>query len=359
MDVISRLTSLEGDDSTNFDIVGTPLCQSSISHEMDPLMGCASTLFPMIGRVANLVREVRQRTQRNSFQIISQAKDLMSRLEKWNPPPLIAAPEDQCTEVEQGLWTAEAYRGASLLYLLQAVPEISYGPITEKIAALANGVLEQIANVPVTSGMIIIHIFPLLAAGCEAIDPENRAFVIERWEAMMQRMKIQNLDRCLDVVKEVWARRDDAVLNTRRQEARVTALSCSNGNLPTTRLKRKYSSGGEDDPMSPAEEMRRAIMSMSSPSPSTRKLGFFKQESTTSCNGLDFDLTVRGRQHWAGVMRDLSWEGKLEPAYSSIQADSRQSLSGRDPAYNNLADSPHPLFLLPPIPPFEADFCCI
>jgi len=311
MDVIARLTSLEGDDSTNFDIVDTSLCQAPvIRYDMDPLMGCATSLFPTIGRVANLVREIRQRTHDNSLQIISQARDLKSSLEKWKSPSAFNAPEDAQTEVEQGLWTAEAYRGATLLYLLQAVPEISYDSVTEAIAAMAKEVLTHIANVPVTSGMVIIHIFPLLAAGCEAVDQETRLFVIERWQTMMRRMKIQNLDRCLDVVKEVWDRRDQALLEKQRRKARLAASSSQTGYLPTTIMKRKHSSVDGSAPNSPRDGKRRAMQSPMNWCSSTPKPEFLRRESTTCCSGLDYELTVRGRQHWAGVMKDLQWEGE-------------------------------------------------
>ena len=312
MDVIARLTSLEGDDTTDFDIVETPLCQPSvINRDVDPLMGCATTLFPTIGRVANLVCKIRQRTQSNSFQIISQAKDLKSTLEKWEPPPVFITPEDQCTEIEQGLWTAEAYRGATLLYLLQAVPEISYEPVTETIATLAKEVLTHIANVPVTSGVVIIHIFPLLAAGCEAADQESRNFVLERWQAMIRRMKIQNLDKCLDVVKEVWDRRDNALLEMQRREARLAAPNCQTFHLPRTVMKRRYSSS-DDSPLElPGRSKRRATQSTMDSCSSILKPGHLRRDSAPYCNGLDYELTVRGRQHWAGVMKDLRWEGEF------------------------------------------------
>ena len=311
MTVIARLTSLEGDDSTDFDIVQTPICDSIfINRSMDPLMGCASTLFPTIGRVANLVRQVRQRTQDNSLKIISQAEDLKSKLESWEPPAIFGAPEDISNEVEQGLRTAEAYRGASMLYLLQAVPEISYGSVTEKITALAKEVLTHIATVPVTSGTVIIQIFPLLAAGCEAVDSESRAFVEDRWQAMMRRMQIQNLDRCLDVAKEVWERRDNAQLELQRRKTRAARSNSQPAITPKTIAKCKYSTIDDnclDSPDSGQGKRTQSPIAMISP---TLKSGFLRRESTTSYGGLDFELTVRGRQHWAGVMKDLRWEGK-------------------------------------------------
>lgn len=311
MDVIARLTSFECDDSQDFDILSTPLCQpSTIKYDVDPLMGCATTLFPIIGRVANLIRRVRERVQPNSLQIIAQARELKSRLEKWAPPALFETPEDQSTEVEQGLRTAEAYRGATLLYLLQAVPEISYDCVKETIAELAQAVLTNIANVPVSSGVVIVHIFPLLAASCESVDCESRTFVKERWQAMMRRMKIQNLDRCLDVVKEVWDRRDNAEMERQRRKTREAVSMCRTGYIPATIMKRKFSNGENVVSEPSVDGKRRAIQSTMNSCSSSLKPGHRRRESMGSAGSLEPELTVRGRQHWAGVMKDLQWEGE-------------------------------------------------
>lgn len=338
MDVIARLTSFECDDSEDFDILSSPLCQpSTVKYDVDPLMGCASTLFPIIGRAANLIRRVRERTQPNSLQIISEARELKSSLERWMAPALFETPEDLSTEVEQALRTAEAYRGATLLYLLQAVPETSYDSVKETIAALANDVLMNIANVPVCSGTVIIHIFPLLAASCEAVDPESRTFVTERWQAMMQRMKIQNLDRCLDVVKEVWDRRDNAELENQRRKARAAASMCQTGYMPATIMKRRFSTGEGTISDSSGDGKRRAIQSTMDSCSSNLKPGFLRRELTTSSSTLEPELTVRGRQHWAGVMKDLQWEGELAVVHKPFS-----KLTGSSPYWIEVALSSNP-----------------
>jgi hypothetical protein len=45
---------------------------------------------------------------------------------------------------------------------------------------LAQKVLVYFATVPISSGMIIVQTFPLLVAGCEAAEKENRDWVTER-----------------------------------------------------------------------------------------------------------------------------------------------------------------------------------
>ena len=300
MDVIARLTSLESDDSEAFDILSNPICQISIQgHGIDPLMGCASTMFPTIGRVGNLIRKVR-RTPENSLKVIEEATILKAQLEKWTAPRIFEEPQDKSTDIEQALWTAEAYRSATLLYLYQAVPEISLGPVTDKIFGLADKVLTSLANVPVTSGAAIVHIFPLLAAGCEATDPTVREFVSGRWLAMMRRMKIGNIDKCLEVVKDVWERRDSHEVQRLRNEAFVPDSNIHARDIPTTIIKRSISS------QTPIEGTRRG----SRTSLDTSRPGHIRRDCSLREEKLDFDLTVRGRRHWAGVMKDKTWEGE-------------------------------------------------
>ena len=308
MDVIARLTSLECDDSETFDILGNPICQISMQgHGIDPLMGCASTMFPTIGRVGNLIRKVRQ-TRKNSYKVIEEATILKAQLEKWKAPRMFEEPQDKSTDVEQALWTAEAYRSATLLYLYQAVPEISLDSVMDKIADLATKVLTNLANVPVTSGAVIIHIFPLLAAGCEATDPEHRVFINDRWLAMMRRMKIGNIDKCLEVVKDVWERRDSHEAQRLRNKAFVPDSNIQASDIPTTIIKRSINTG--DDPYDCDNRIcidgtRRGLQTSSD----TSRLGQMRECSAKE-EKLDFDLTVRGRRHWAGVMKDKDWEGE-------------------------------------------------
>ena len=204
MDVIARLTSVDVDEVD--DGAAGLWSQSNFlgnTVEIDPLMGCASTLFPIIGRVANLVRKVRK-SKTNTINIISQANDLKTALEEWVPPKYFNKPEDPTCDVLHSLQTAEAYRWATILYLHQAVPEIP----SRTSGQLAQKVLRFLATVPLSSRTIIVQIYPLLAAGCEASNQEDRGWVRERWTVMSQRMQIGNIDRCLEVVKEVWDRRD-------------------------------------------------------------------------------------------------------------------------------------------------------
>lgn len=323
MDVIARLTSIDGDESTDFDAV---LCPSSgslgLNNEVDPLMGCASTLFPVIGRVANLVRRV-TRSPDNSPPIVSQAQVLKTALEEWKAPAFFEPPEDPTSDIQHSLQTAEAYRWATLLYLHQAVPEIPSLPA----AQLAKKVLVYLATVPLTSRAIIVQIYPLLAAGCEAVDPEDRAWVEDRWAAMASRMCIGNIDRCWEVIKEVWDRRDAdeaAAVDHRYRHAfrHETRLPTAAGLGPPQSVlaKRTFGGGGSDRLPGgwPESELlggvskRRAVQGEMGLPVGVRVEGGRRTlgEVVGMEDSLALERTVRGRQHWVGVMKDWGWEGE-------------------------------------------------
>ena len=252
MDVIARLTSLDEGNNIHIDpsFFMTP---HDAVHEVDPLMGCASTLFPLIGKAASLIQRVR-RSESNSIALISEAIEVQTLIKQWEPPGIFDPPEDPTSDIQHSLQTADAYRWATLLYLHQAFPEIPSEPATE----LARNALVSLATVPISSRTTIIHIYPLLAASCEADKPEDRNWVLARWAAMQARLKIGNIDRCVDVVRQVWQRRDFFV-----------------GNM--------FTNG------------------------SMGNLG--RGSAYGSPKNIEFEKTVRGRLHWISVMKEWNWEG--------------------------------------------------
>ncbi|CAL3972975.1 unnamed protein product [Diplocarpon coronariae] len=315
MDVIARLTSVDEDDSHDFDSVLAPLSSDANSNEIDPLMGCASALFPLIGRVANLCRRVRK-AQSNSIAIISQAMELKEAIVQWSPPPLLAIerPEDPTSEIQHALQTAEAYRYATLLYLHQAVPEIP----SWTSAQLAKKVLVYLATVPLSSRLVIVQIYPLLAAGCEASEIEDRQWVEDRWQSMASRMWIGNIDRCWEVMQEVWSRRDAAEAAKNAAEKRKLRPG-SSMMVHSESSKRKFQEElAMDDLFSfsdmlfgtaSARERQRGARSLSgsfSPTAAVER----KRVHEPVEEEMDGEFTVRGKMHWVSVMKDWEWESR-------------------------------------------------
>ncbi|RAH65310.1 Zn(II)2Cys6 transcription factor [Aspergillus aculeatinus CBS 121060] len=294
MDVISRLTSREesGDQEVDTSVFQLP---KDAVHEIDPLMGCATTLFPLIHQVARLIQRVR-RTESNSLSIVSQAIELKTQVEQWEPPRCFEPPDDPTSEVQHSIQTAHAYRWATLLYLHQAVPEMPSEPASE----LSKRVLMLLATVPPSSRTTIIQMFPLLAAGCEAEQEEDRQWVLNRWLAIQSRLMLGSIDRCIEIVREVWDRRDAAGLEQPDY-------------LPTKRLEIDKTtnvgrgSGERGFTSSFAEPWRRS--SMADRVPSKGSSGKPRRTSAISpLENIEFDRTVRGNLHWVNVMQEWGWE---------------------------------------------------
>jgi hypothetical protein len=298
MDVLARLTSEDDDETNDFDAVYSKLAEpfEGESH-LDPLMGAASTLFPLIGRVANLVRRVR-RCNSNSPSVISHAMELKKSLQDWSPPVLEIKPEDPTIDVQHAVQTAEAYRWATLLYLHQAVPEIPSATSGE----LGKKVMVYLATVPLSSRTVIVHIYPLIAASCEALDEEDRQWVRDRWLSMAQRMKIGVIDRCAEVVKEVWDRRDAYELrSTKRNIPLRRGLSFDiDGMVGSSSLDFEW-----NDPFG-GKKRRANTFDMPRPNLDLPR----KASRDVNSGEVDHEFTVRGRLHWLGVMKDWGWEGK-------------------------------------------------
>jgi hypothetical protein len=312
MDVIARLTSADDDETYDVDAIQESIyATGDTDMTLDPLMGCAHTLFPIIGRVANLVRKVR-RTDSNGPTIISQAIQLKSQLEEWTAPSFIEDPEDETTSPHDTVKTAVAYQYATLLYLYQAVPEIP----SQSPSALAKKVLCELATVKPRSRPIIVHIYPLMAAGCEATNQEDREWVKERWGTMLSRMKLGIIERCLEVTKEVWNRRDAHAAERMMMQKNSMRNDSFTSDAPMKREFDAYIENFEADGelcCLDAGPKRRALGSTSSykvPSSSsvTDETTRWEPTPTTNTEWLDPETTVKGRLHWLGVMRDWDWE---------------------------------------------------
>ncbi|GES63100.1 putative C6 finger domain protein [Aspergillus terreus] len=284
MDVIARLTAREdcGHQAVDFSLLQFP---RDAVHQIDPLMGCAATLFPLIDRVARLIQRVR-RTDSNSISLVSQAIELKRLVEKWEPPDWFEPPQDPTSEVQHSIQTAHAYRWATLLYLHQAVPEMPSEPAPE----LAKRVLILLATVPPSSRTTIIQMFPLLAAGCEAAQEEDRQWVLGRWDVIQSWLMLGSIDRCIEVVREVWTRRD--VFETEKRRSLRELGARADPHLPL-------------DPM--GQDMYGVTGTMAVPSrvPSRRS------SAVSELENIEFEKTVRGHLHWVKVMQEWGWEGKF------------------------------------------------
>jgi hypothetical protein len=231
-----------------------------IPQKRNPLMG-VTTLFPLIRQVADLCSKVRA-TPMNSAAIISEATVLQNKLQAWSPTNDIFSDThddpNNIPRIVRALITADSHRYATLLYLYQAVPEL-HSPSSKEIA---KKILKFLADVPAHLDAFFVQPYPLLVAGCEADDEEDREWVGERWQVIAGRVWVDDVHRCWEITQEVWKRRD-------------AAKACG---------KAKLAAHGDQHQL-----------------PNTQQAG-------NSMEKMDPELTVRGRLHWAGVVKDWGWE---------------------------------------------------
>ncbi|KAG0682940.1 hypothetical protein C6P42_002097 [Pichia californica] len=187
--------------------------------KIDPLLGVAQTLFPIMSDVASLIEQVRRikskgkktidKNMKTPLRLISKAVELKNEIERWKIPSLVNVPnsihtEDPTFDLNAAVATAEAYRYSVLLYIHQAVPEVP----SQSSHSLAENVMMLLASVPVSSRTSVTHLFPLFVASCEATPGEEREWARERWTGLSEKMWIGTIERAWEVVKEVWARKD-------------------------------------------------------------------------------------------------------------------------------------------------------
>ncbi|KAJ5612236.1 hypothetical protein N7510_005430 [Penicillium lagena] len=313
MDVIARLTSMDDCGTPDFDLSIFHLPSDAV-HEIDPLMGCAATLYPLMSRVAELIQRVRKSSS-NTVSLVAQAMELKSLLEQWEPPRWFEPPEDPTSEVQHSVQLAHAYRWATLLYLHQAVPEMPSEPTDE----LAKRVLILLATVPYTSRTTIIQMFPLLAAGSEVDMEDDRNWVLDRWTTIQSRLMLGGVDRCLEVLQEVWKRRDATKAEKHQQQQQQQqnagkdnrAGSFSNAD----RNHGKEASRGFDNgprrfgglynnPTTPRKRPVEARFLTPSARAETSRRG----TAIAPLVNIEFERTVRGRLHWVNIMAEWGWE---------------------------------------------------
>lgn len=279
----------------------------AIREELDLLMGYAASLFPIIGRVADLISTIRARNQRrNSPIIISKAIELRQTIEDWSPAVDLEQVEKPTSNMVEAIQTAEAYRWATLLLLQEAVPEL---PSLVAYKELGQKTLVYLATIPSNSSTIIVHTYPLMVAATEAVEEEDREFVRDRWKIMRKRMVNGIIDRCEDVMEEVWRRRD----------AHFSAWLARNSPDPSTLDFSPSSAGGIAG--FKGASMRASPSSSREPAKSPTRRSTAHSDfpiSTAFKKGVDpitrsgnVDYTVKGNLHWIEIMKERGWEGML------------------------------------------------
>lgn len=189
--------------------------------EIDPLLGCSASLFPIIGRAISAANRLRgrklsERLDQWTLAVLSQGIAVRDELIRWRPPPndksaFAWIPSDPSCELHEVIQTASAYRLSALLYLYEAVPQF-IPDLHRPLSRVYTNILSLLKSVPGTSRTITVHLWPLLTASVYA-EGEDREWVEQRFDSMRRILCLGNVDAGWDVVCECWKRRSDAKNN--------------------------------------------------------------------------------------------------------------------------------------------------
>lgn len=214
LDVLSSLSSGEDPYSLKFynNTLSPPSTPSSsggdfnLKNEIDSLLGCAADLFPQIARMSKVANRLTEKViTQQEVQYIQEAIEVRDSLLAWRPPEidLLQESSDVNCSLEDIVRTAEVYRLTALLHLYRTFP-----PLGRNVQDLADQILNTLLVIPKESHSLCIHIWPLMAAGCEHTDPFKRQKVCQRFEDVREKLMIPNVDQAIDLLAEVWRRRD-------------------------------------------------------------------------------------------------------------------------------------------------------
>ncbi|KAK3386548.1 fungal-specific transcription factor domain-containing protein [Podospora didyma] len=230
----------------------SPLCN------VDTLLGMATTLWPVIHRLSNLLSlktELESAVRGNAAaakiavlrtELETSAEAIEGALTRWEPllPPNFSPDETveegrenkeptimrnlrgnicqdspalspTMTPTERGgmhsiLNNALAYRHSAFVYLYRTI----YGHPRSHVAVQAHAHISLTHCVSTVrhAGPMGALLWPLFVAACEAVSAEDRALAETAFELVTKRQGMRNIERAWAIVQEVWRRADLAEL---------------------------------------------------------------------------------------------------------------------------------------------------
>jgi hypothetical protein len=222
LDVLSSLSSGEDPYSLNFltmpeeSPAASPTGRRSsgaftLQNEIDSLLGCAGDLFPLIARASKISNRLGEKVlDAKDLEYITEGIAVRDELINWRPPDIniLQASKDEHCSLNDIVRTAEVYRQTALLHLYRTFP-----PFGNDIPCLADAILDALLLIPSQSGSLCIHIWPLMASGCEMMDPIKRQLVRERFHCVREKLKVANVDSAIELLEEIWNRKDRGIQN--------------------------------------------------------------------------------------------------------------------------------------------------
>ncbi|KAF0645115.1 hypothetical protein FPSE5266_09753 [Fusarium pseudograminearum] len=220
-------------------------------NSVDTLLGMATSLWPIIHRLSNLLAlkdqldvavanaEVSKvAVLRTEFE--TSATAIETALEDWHPVlpensvlnqnPEELSPE-QSTErsrLQSILSNALSYRHSAFVYLYRTI--YSYPrrhPLVQRHAHIS---LSHCVGTVSNTGPMSALLWPLFVAACEATTLSDRDLARQTFIAINRRQGMTNIDRAWTIVQEVWRRADKTDMMQQQEEAMMMGVR-SGGDL--------------------------------------------------------------------------------------------------------------------------------
>ncbi|OTA96637.1 hypothetical protein M434DRAFT_19475 [Hypoxylon sp. CO27-5] len=197
---------------------------------VDTLLGMATTLWPIMHRLSNLLslkNDIERATQENQtsksavlrmeFETTSQAiETALSQWEPCLPPDIIVQDgvlrginEDEIPEqqrLQSILHNALAYRHSAFVYLYRTI--YGYPARREVVQKHAHTALIHCVETVSHGGPMGALLWPLFVAACEAVSAEDRALSQRAFDGINLRQGMTNIGQAWNIVQEVWKRLD-------------------------------------------------------------------------------------------------------------------------------------------------------
>ncbi|KAI0384697.1 hypothetical protein F5Y04DRAFT_219499 [Hypomontagnella monticulosa] len=199
---------------------------------VDTLLGMATTLWPIMHRLSNLLslkNDIERASRENQasksavlrmeFESTSQA--IETALTQWEPclPPnvaiqdgvLVGSSQDNISEqqlLQSILHNALAYRHSAFVYLYRTI--YGYPARREVVQKHVHIALIHCVETVTNRGPMGALLWPLFVAACEAISAGDRGLAQSAFAGIDQRQGMTNIGQAWKIVQEVWKKLDEA-----------------------------------------------------------------------------------------------------------------------------------------------------
>ncbi|KAM5343177.1 hypothetical protein ACJ41O_014143 [Fusarium nematophilum] len=220
-------------------------------NSVDTLLGMATSLWPIIHRLSNLLAlkdqldaavtngEVSKvAVLRTEFEISASA--IETALEDWHPAlpensVLTQNPEELSSEqtaersrLQSILNNALSYRHSAFVYLYRTIYSYPRNhPLVQRHAHIS---LTHCVGTVSNTGPMSALLWPLFVAACEATSLADRDLARQSFVAINRRQGMTNIERAWTIVQEVWRRADKAEMMQQQEEAMAMGIR-SGGDL--------------------------------------------------------------------------------------------------------------------------------